>query len=173
MKLTVATRQTNCRLSFSSAFPSLGRPRSYPASAAAGTLGKIADAVRQSPVPGDQREQVLDEPSVVIAGLLFRPLERVGTQVEQLWCAQRDQYTEINGIVSAEGTGLTTATSLGCVTTNTRRCSWNSRRMAWRSGCSHAAAPSLANALPPARDSRPPSWCASRCGTGLYRHRAR
>src|ERR1700730_937338 len=38
-----------------------------------------------------QDKDVLDEPSDVIAGLLLRPLERVGAQVEQLWRAQRDQ----------------------------------------------------------------------------------
>jgi arylsulfatase A-like enzyme len=32
--------------------------------------------------------------------------------------------------------GQTTATSPGCATTNIRRCSWSSRRTAWRSGCS-------------------------------------
>jgi uncharacterized protein (DUF934 family) len=36
----------------------------------------------------DQDEQVLDKPSVVIAGLLFRTLERVGRQVELLRRAQ-------------------------------------------------------------------------------------
>ena len=39
----------------------------------------------------NQDEQVLDEPSVVIAGLLFGTLERVGAQIEQLWRAQLDQ----------------------------------------------------------------------------------
>ena len=33
-------------------------------------------------------------------------------------------------------TGPTTAISPGCATTSTRRCSWSSRRTAWRSGCS-------------------------------------
>src|SRR5438132_7165886 len=39
----------------------------------------------------NQDEQVLDEPFVVVARLLIRTLERVGTQVEQLGRAQRDQ----------------------------------------------------------------------------------
>ena len=39
-----------------------------------------------------QDKHVIDKPSDVVAGLLFRPLERVGAQVEQLWRAQWDQW---------------------------------------------------------------------------------
>jgi hypothetical protein len=55
---TVTTRLSNCRLSFSSAFPLLGRPRSCPAFAAAGTLGRIAGAARRSTAPGPERTGV-------------------------------------------------------------------------------------------------------------------
>ena len=38
---------------------------------------------------------------------------------------------------ASSSTGRTTATSPACDTSNRRRCSWNRRRTAWRSGCSH------------------------------------
>src|SRR5208282_1552791 len=44
----------------------------------------------------DQNEQVLDEPFVIVAGLFFRTLERIGSQIKQFGCAELDERLHPN-----------------------------------------------------------------------------
>src|SRR5271155_839854 len=58
------------------------------------TRGKVAKRGKESSddrLCGNHDEQVLDEPPVVVTRFFFRALEWIGTQIEQLRRAQRDQ----------------------------------------------------------------------------------
>src|ERR1700730_8852730 len=58
------------------------------------------------PLRRDDHERVLNEPSHVVAGLVLRPLERIGAQIEQHGKAQLHHgllpYTEAFGLLLQE-----------------------------------------------------------------------